>query len=332
MKIVVDGFGGDNAPLSVIEGSALAVQELGVDIVITGEEKVIRQVAEQHHISLNKIEIVNTTDVIAVCDDPTSIMKEHAQSSMAVGMKLLADGQADAFVSAGSTGALVVGATMIVKRIKGIKRPTIATIIPCQNGCFMLADAGANLDCRPEMLLQFGLMGSIYMEQIMNINRPRVSLVNVGAEETKGRELQLEAYRLFQKSALNFMGNIEAREIPLGGADVVVADGFTGNVILKLTEGLAKFVMGGLKEMFLGSVKGKVAASLLMKDMKQFKKKMDYKEYGGAPLLGAAKPVIKAHGSSDAYAYKNAIRQAKAFVEKDVIGTIEQAIQKSKEA
>lgn len=332
MKIVVDGFGGDNAPLSVIEGSALAVQELGVDIVITGEEKVIRQVAEQHHISLNKIEIVNTTDVIAVCDDPTSIMKEHAQSSMAVGMKLLADGQADAFVSAGSTGALVVGATMIVKRIKGIKRPTIATIIPCQNGCFMLADAGANLDCRPEMLLQFGLMGSIYMEQIMNINRPRVSLVNVGAEETKGRELQLEAYRLFQKSALNFMGNIEAREIPLGGADVVIADGFTGNVILKLTEGLAKFVMGGLKEMFLGSVKGKVAASLLMKDMKQFKKKMDYKEYGGAPLLGAAKPVIKAHGSSDAYAYKNAIRQAKAFVEKDVIGTIEQAIQKSKEA
>ncbi len=332
MKIVVDGFGGDNAPLSVIEGSALAVQELGVDIVITGEEKVIRQVAEQHHISLNKIEIVNTTDVIAVCDDPTSIMKEHAQSSMAVGMKLLADGQADAFVSAGSTGALVVGATMIVKRIKGIKRPTIATIIPCQNGCFMLADAGANLDCRPEMLLQFGLMGSIYMEQIINISRPRVTLVNVGAEETKGRELQLETYRLFQKSALNFMGNIEAREIPLGGADVVVADGFTGNVILKLTEGLAKFVMGGLKEMFLGSVKGKVAASLLMKDMKQFKKKMDYKEYGGAPLLGAAKPVIKAHGSSDAYAYKNAIRQAKAFVEKDVIGTIEQAIQKSKEA
>ncbi len=332
MKIVVDGFGGDNAPLSVIEGSALAVQELGVDIVITGEEKVIRQVAEQHHISLNKIEIVNTTDVIAVCDDPTSIMKEHAQSSMAVGMKLLADGQADAFVSAGSTGALVVGATMIVKRIKGIKRPTIATIIPCQNGCFMLADAGANLDCRPEMLLQFGLMGSIYMEQIINISRPRVTLVNVGAEETKGRELQLETYRLFQKSALNFMGNIEAREIPLGGADVVVADGFTGNVILKLTEGLAKFVMGGLKEMFLGSVKGKIAASLLMKDMKQFKKKMDYKEYGGAPLLGAAKPVIKAHGSSDAYAYKNAIRQAKAFVEKDVIGTIEQAIQKSKEA
>lgn len=332
MKIVVDGFGGDNAPLSVIEGSALAVQELGVDIVITGEEKVIRQVAEQHHISLNKIEIVNTTDVIAVCDDPTSIMKEHAQSSMAVGMKLLADGHADAFVSAGSTGALVVGATMIVKRIKGIKRPTIATIIPCQNGCFMLADAGANLDCRPEMLLQFGLMGSIYMEQIINISRPRVTLVNVGAEETKGRELQLETYRLFQKSALNFMGNIEAREIPLGGADVVVADGFTGNVILKLTEGLAKFVMGGLKEMFLGSVKGKIAASLLMKDMKQFKKKMDYKEYGGAPLLGAAKPVIKAHGSSDAYAYKNAIRQAKAFVEKDVIGTIEQAIQKSKEA
>lgn len=328
MRIAVDGFGGDNAPLSVLEGAALAVQEYGVDITITGNETILRQTAKEHQISLDKMTIVHTDDVIEVCDDPTSLVKEHANSSMAVAMKLVANGEADAFVSAGSTGAIVVGASLIVKRIKGVKRPTIATVMPCQNGCFMLVDGGANLECRPEMLMQFAQMGTIYMNKIMNVANPRVGLVNVGTEETKGRDLQKESYALFQQSDLNFVGNVEAREVPLGAADVVVTDGFTGNVMLKLTEGLAKFLMGGLKDIFLNSFGGKLAALLVMKGMKKFKKSVDYKEYGGAPLMGAAKPVIKAHGSSDAFAIKNAIRQAKDYAEKDVIGEIARAMQK----
>ncbi|WP_077534839.1 phosphate acyltransferase PlsX [Massiliimalia massiliensis] len=332
MKVVVDGFGGDNAPLAVLQGSAMAVKEYGASIIVTGDEAVLKRTAEENGISLEGIVIHHTDDVIEVCDDPTSIVKEHQNSSMAVAMKLLADGEADAFVSAGSTGAVVVGASLIVKRLKGIKRASIATIIPSQTGCFILADAGANLECRPEMLTQFAMMGSIYMNRIMGIDNPRVGLVNVGEEETKGRDLQLETYSLLQNSKMNFVGNVEARDIPLGKADVVVADGFTGNVILKLTEGLAKFLMSNIKDIFMGSLGGKLAAALVMKDMKQFKQKMDYKEYGGAPLLGSAKPVIKAHGSSDGYAYKNAIRQACEFAEKDVNGEIIKALQAQKEA
>lgn len=325
MKIAVDGFGGDNAPLSIIEGAALAVKEYGVEVVITGDEKIIKDTAGEHKINLDGITIVHTTDVISMCDDPTTLVKEHAQSSMAVAMKLVVDGKADAFVSAGSTGAIVVGASLIIKRIRGIKRPTIATVLPCEakkggdKACFLLLDGGANLDCRPEMLVQFAQMGSIYMEKVLKIKEPRIGLVNVGTEETKGRELQIETHALLKASKLNFTGNIEARSIPLGGADVVLADGFTGNIILKLTEGLASFLMGGIKGVFMNSIKGKLAAALVMGDMKKFKATMDYKEYGGAPLLGASKPVIKAHGSSDGYAIKNAIRQARDFTQNKVI-------------
>lgn len=331
MKIAVDGFGGDNAPLCVLEGSAQAVQEYGVEIFMTGKEAELKKVAAEHNIPLDGITIVPAEDVIEVCDDPTSILNEHQNSSMAVAMRLVSEGKADAFVSAGSTGAIVVGASMIVKRIRRIKRVAIAPIIPSETGCFMLIDGGANLECRPEMFLQFGVMGSIYMNKIMKVASPKVGLVNVGEEETKGRELQLEAYSLLKNSSLNFVGNVEARDIPSGKADVVVADGFSGNIILKLTEGLAKFLMSGLKGVFLGSVRGKLAAMLTMKDMKQFKKKMDYKEYGGAALMGASKPVIKAHGSSDGYAYKNAIRQAKEFAELDVVGEISRALQEQKQ-
>ncbi|WP_195542701.1 phosphate acyltransferase PlsX [Massiliimalia timonensis] len=330
MKVVVDGFGGDNAPLSVLQGSALAVKEYGVSIIMTGDESVLRKTAQEHNISVEGITFHHTEDVIEVCDDPTSIVKEHAQSSMAVAMKLLADGEADAFVSAGSTGAVVVGASLIVKRLKGIKRASIATVIPSQQGCFLLADAGANLECRPEMLTQFAMMGSIYMNRIIGVENPRIGLVNVGEEETKGRELQLETFSMLKESGMNFVGNVEARDIPLGKADVVVADGFTGNVILKLTEGLAKFLMGNIKDIFMGSLGGKMAAALILKDMKKFKQKMDYKEYGGAPLLGSAKPVIKAHGSSDGYAYKNAIRQACDFVKQDVNGEIAKVLREQK--
>lgn len=332
MRIVVDGFGGDNAPLAVLQGAELAIKEYGVDITITGDENIIKKVAQENNISLDKMTIVHTTDVIEVCEDPTTILKEHSESSMAVAMKLVASGAADAFVSAGSTGAIVVGSSLIVKRIKGVKRPTIATIMPCKNGCFMLVDGGANLDCRPEMLVQFATMGSIYMNKIQKVENVRVGLVNVGAEETKGRDLQIETYHLLKNSDLNFIGNIEARDIPLNGADVVVTDGFTGNVILKMAEGMGKFFTDILKGMFTNSFLGKLGALCVIKDIKSLKKTMDYKEYGGAPLLGASKPVIKAHGSSDKIAFKNAIRQAIAYVDCDVTGEITKAISKEKES
>lgn len=331
MRIVVDGFGGDNAPLAVLQGAQLAIKEYGVDITITGDEEQLNKVARENNINLDKITIVHTTDVIEVCEEPTTILKEHSQSSMAVAMKLLADGKADAFVSAGSTGAIVVGASLIVKRIRGVKRPTIATIIPCKNGCFMLVDGGANLDCRPEMLKQFATMGSIYMNKIQKVENVRVGLVNVGTEQTKGRDLQIETYNLLKNSDLNFIGNIEAREIPQKGADVVVADGFTGNVILKMAEGMGKFFTDVLKDMFTKNFLGKIGALCVMKEINNLKHTMDYKEYGGAPLLGASKPVIKAHGSSDKIAFKNAIRQAMEYVKADVTGEITKSIAREKE-
>ena len=239
---------------------------------------------------------------------------------------MLADGEGDAFVSAGSTGALVVGATFIAKRLKGIKRPALATVLPTAGAPTMLLDSGANAECRPEMLVQFGIMGSAYMEKVLGVNRPRVALANIGAEESKGRELELETYKLLKTAPLNFTGNIEARQVPLGDADVVVADGFTGNIMLKLYEGMAKFFAGELKTLLTANAKSKLAALLVMNNVKAFKKKVDYSEYGGAPLLGTAKPVIKAHGSSDAKAFYNAIRQAKAFTENGVIETITDAL------
>lgn len=332
MKIIVDGFGGDHAPLAVLQGCEQAVAEYGVEVIVTGDEQKLRQVAAENGVDLSKMEIVHAPTVIPVEAEPRTVMTDYADSSMAVAFKLLADGRGDAVVCAGSTGAIVMGASLMVKRIKGIKRASLAPIMPSESGCYILLDAGANLECRPEMLLQFGVMGSIYMEKVMNIQKPRVALVNIGAEETKGGELQIESYQLFQKSGLiNFTGNIEPRYIPRGDADVVIADGFTGNVVLKLTEGLGKMINNTFKDMFMSGLKGKLAALLVMKKIKAFKKKMDYTEYGGAPLLGTAKPVIKAHGSSNAKAFKNAIRQARDFVQEGVIEQITAAVAELKQ-
>ena len=323
MRIIVDGFGGDNAPLSVLQGCALAVQEYDdVEIIVTGEEAKIRQVAMENSISLNKIEIADANGVIEVEDDAAMILKEKKDCSMAAAFRLLAEGKGDAFVSGGSTGAIVVGASFIVKRIKGIKRAALAPILPADTGCYMLLDAGANLDCRPEMLMQFGIMGSVYMSHVMKVDKPRVGLLNVGAEETKGTSLQLGAYQLLQKSPLHFTGNVEPREVPVGVCDVVVADGFSGNVMLKLTEGLGLTLIGNIKDMFMKGFWTKLAALIMKSQLKAFKKKMDYTEYGGAPLMGIAKPVIKAHGSSNANAFKNAIRQARDFAKLNVIEDI----------
>ncbi len=330
MKIIVDAFGGDNAPLEIIKGCAEATSELDIDIMLTGDEKEIRRVAQENRISLNRIEIADAPDVITMEDSAGDIMKSKNNSSMALGLKKLAAGEGDAFLSAGNSGALVVGATMIVKRIKGVKRVAFAPVMPKDKGFFMLIDSGANVDCKPEMLRQFGVMASIYVEKVMGVKNPRVGLANVGVEDHKGGELQHEAFALLKESPINFIGNIEARDIPFDAADVVVADGFTGNCILKLYEGVAMAMMGKIKAIFKKNLKNTIAASLIMKDLKGLKKEMDYNEYGGAPIMGAAKPVFKAHGSSSAKTIKSALRLTKAYVAGNVVKEIADSIQAMK--
>ena len=303
MRVIVDAYGGDNAPEAVLQGCRMAADRWKCEIILTGDGEKLREKAAELGISLEGMRIAEAPDVIPMDAEPTAIMKQYKDCSMARGLQMLADGEGEAFVSAGSTGALVVGGTLIVKRIKGVKRPAIGTVVPCRNGCFMLLDSGANHDCRPEMLRQFGLMGSVYMKRILGVPSPRVGLVNIGAEETKGTELQVEAYGLMKEASYNFIGNVEAREVPLGGCDVAVCDGFTGNIILKVTEGLAKLFMSEIKAIFMKSLPNKLAAAVVKKDLGAFKKKFDSAEYGGALLLGTKKPVIKAHGSSDAKAF-----------------------------
>ncbi|MBQ9898188.1 MAG: phosphate acyltransferase PlsX [Ruminococcus sp.] len=321
VRVIVDAFGGDNAPLEVIRGCARAVSELGVGIVLTGREAEIRKCAADNSISLDGMEIVHTDDVFDIHEEPKEIIKSGKNSSMAVGLQLLADGRGDAFVSAGSTGALVMGSTFIVKRIKGIRRIAPSPVMPGEKGSFVLLDAGANTECRPEMLVQFAVMGSAYMEKVMGVKNPKVGLLNIGAEETKGRSLEVEAYKLLKESGVNFVGNIEARDMPRGECQVIVTDGFTGNVALKLYEGMGSFFGRKLRWIFSGA--GKLGAVFSLGKIRQFKKQMDYKEVGGSALLGVRKPVIKAHGSSDGTAFFNAVRQAKQCVDGNVTGVIE---------
>ena len=327
MRVIVDAFGGDNAPLEIIKGAAEAAAEYKVEISLAGREAEIRRVAGENGISLEGIAIVDAPDVIGMEDEPKSILREHKNCSMAEGLRRLAAGEGDAFVSAGSTGALIMGATFLVKRIKGVSRAALAPLMPGDKGPCMLIDSGANVECRPEMLLQFAHMGSIYMSSVLGDGKPaRVGLVNVGTEDTKGGELQHEAFALLRESGLNFVGNIEARDIPANAADVVVADGFTGNVILKMMEGTADVIMRNVKGIFLTNLRTKIAALLVKPYLKDFKKKMDTSEYGGAPLLGVSKPVIKTHGNSKAPAVKNAIRVAAEFAGKGVIEQIAAAV------
>lgn len=322
MKIIVDAFGGDNAPLEIIKGCALAVDEYGFNIVLVGPKDKIEDVANKNKISLKNMEIVNTNEIITMEDSADTVIKTKKESSMAIGLKLLSKGEGDAFISAGNSGALVVGATLLVKRIKGIKRCAFAPILPKDDGFFMLIDSGANVECRPEMLYQFGVMGSIYMDKVMGINKPRIGLANVGTEEHKGSELQQNTFKLLQNSNLNFIGNIEARDIPIDAADVVVSDGFTGNIILKMYEGVALTLLNKIKGLFNKNLKTKLAASLVLSDMKELKKQIDYNEFGGAPIIGISKPVFKAHGSAKAKTFKNALKLTASYVENNVISEI----------
>lgn len=323
MRIAVDAFGGDNAPVEIIKGAYYASKEYSVEITLTGDKNIIESVIKENGLQFyGDTKIIHTDDIITMHDDPTSILKAHSNSSMALAFKELADGNADAFVSAGSTGAVVVGGTLIIKRIKGIKRPALGSLIPSPDGSYMLMDMGANAQCRPEMLLQFGIMASVYLNKVEGRNNPKIGLLNIGTEDTKGDELRTETYKLLSEAPINFVGNIESREMPKGVCDAVITDGFTGNIALKLIEGTSMTLFKLIKQAMYKSLPNKLAALVLKKDLYKLKNLMDSSEVGGALLLGVSKPVIKAHGSSDARAIKNAIRQAVSFAENGVIDTI----------
>ena len=332
MKIIVDAFGGDNAPLEIIKGALLAQEQFNVNICLTGSKSIIKKVSADNNLDISKVDIVDTPDVIPVDESPNSIMKEYSNSSMAVGLKMVSNGEGDGFVSAGNSGALCVGGTLIVKRLKGVKRPGFAPILPSfDGGYFMILDAGANLDARPEILRQFAILGSLYMENVMNIKNPRVALANVGTESHKGGDLQKDTYKLLSESPLNFIGNVESRDISEGACDVYVCDGFTGNLVLKTYEGVAKSLSNVVGGIFKKNIKNKVGAMFVYSDLMKFKENMSSDKYGGAPILGIRKPVFKAHGSSNATTIFNAIRIMIDYINANVPEKIEKSFNEIKE-
>ncbi len=326
MKIIVDAMGSDKGPAEIIKGSIDAVNEYGVNVILVGKKDIIKNELVKYKYLEEKIEILNAEDEITNEDDPATAIRRKKEASMVVGANALANGLGDGFISAGSTGALLASGLFIVKRINGIDRAAISVLYPTLTGFSLLLDSGANVDCKPEYLHQFAFMGSIYMDKVMGIKSPSVGLVNIGIEKGKGNNLVKDAYNLIEKTDLNFKGNIEARDLPFGIIDVIVSDGFVGNVVLKLTEGMAMSIFSLLKDEFMKNTRTKLAAMLLKQELSNIKGRMDYREYGGAPLLGTKKPIVKAHGSSDAYAIKNGINQLKKFIENDVIKIIENNI------
>ena len=329
MKIIVDAMGGDNAPQAVVQGALDAHKTLGVDILLVGRAADILKCVEVcGETTLPKgVEIRDASEVVEICDDPATAFKVKKDSSLTVGLNLLKDGQGDAFVSAGSTGALLAGATLVVKRIRGLRRAAMGPVIPVFGGRAVLCDCGANAECTPEYLLQFAYLGSFYAKRVLGVENPRVGLLNIGAEETKGDTLRLETHALLKAAGeagrINYIGSIEGNDAMMGEADVIVADGFTGNVFLKSMEGAAKFMFKELKKVFYSSTKTKIGAMLIKNDLASMKKLLDPSEVGGTAFLGISKPVIKAHGSSDARAITNAILRAKEYAESGFIADIE---------
>ena len=321
MRIVIDAMGGDNAPDEIIKGVIEAADKVDAELVLVGIEKVIKEKLAEYDEKKN-ITIKNATEVITMEEVPTKAIKAKKDSSMVVGLNMIKEKEADIFISAGSTGALLTGALLNVGRIKGISRPALATVLPSQEDKFLLLDMGANANCKPEYLAQFAKMGAIYMEKTMGVKNPKVGLVNVGTEEEKGSDLAKGAHKLLKESDLNFVGNIEGRDLMMGTVDVAVCDGFTGNVILKTLEGFGLAIFKILGEEIGKSLKNKVGALMMKPSLRALKHKMDYSEYGGALLLGIDGGVIKCHGSSKAKAITNAIKQAYEFTKNDTIETI----------
>jgi phosphate acyltransferase len=334
VRIIIDAMGGDNAPDEIVKGAVRAKRELGVDLTLVGMEDKVKACLAAEGCSdseLGEIEIVNASEIITMEDDPSTATRRKKDSSMAVALNLLRDGKGDAVVSAGSTGALLTGATLTVKRIRGIRRAALAPVLPAGEHGVMLIDCGANVECTAEYLLQFAFMGSFYAKKIMGCESPRVGLLNVGTEDTKGGDLQHQTFALLKAASdegrINFIGNVEGTDVFAGKVEVVVTDGFTGNVLLKTTEGVIKYMMGALKGVFYKNTFNKLAAAVLKNDLKTMKKSMDVNEVGGTALVGISKPVIKAHGSSKSAALFAAVRQAVAFVDSGIIADISDNIE-----
>ena len=332
MKIIVDAMGGDNAPQAPVRGALTAAKEYDIDVVLVGRGDAILSVLEQDgiHDLPPRVEIAHADQVVEMCDNPATAFREKKDSSLTVGLTMLRDGGGDAFVSAGSTGALLSAATLLVKRVKGIRRAALAPVVPTGKGGAILIDCGANAECTPEYLLQFAFMGSYYAERVLGCPEPRVGLLNIGAEESKGTALQKEVLPLLKKAGeegrINFVGNVEAREAVEGAVDVIVSDGYSGNIFLKTMEGTGLFLGREIKKLFMKNLLTKLAAVLVSGGLKEFKRMMSSDEVGGTALVGISKPVIKAHGSSDAYAVKNAIRQAKQYVSSGIIESIAESV------
>ena len=328
MRIIVDAMGGDNAPKAPVQGALQAVREYGVEVVLVGRgEDILKAFQDEGVADLPKeLTITHADQVVEMCDNPATAFKEKKDSSLTVGLNMVKNGEGDAFVSAGSTGALLAGATLLVKRIKGIRRAAMAPVVPTGGGGAVLVDCGATAEGTPEFLLQFAFMGSYYAERVLGRPEPKVGLLNIGSEPSKGTGLQQEAYILLKKAGdegrINFVGNVEAREAVEGAVDVIVADGYSGNIFLKTMEGAGLFLGREIKKMFLRNVRSKIAALLVKDGVLEFKKLMDSNEVGGTALVGIAKPVIKAHGSSNGTAMKNAIRQAVEFTRSGMIEDI----------
>jgi glycerol-3-phosphate acyltransferase PlsX len=326
MRIIADVMSGDNAPLELLKGVCQAVNEYGVNVTVVGKKSEIEYIAEKNDLNIQNIDVINADEIISMEDDPISVVRTKSNSSMSVGLKLLSEGYGTAFVSAGNTGALFTGASLIVRKIKGVQRAAIATVLPMRNPVLLL-DSGANLIVTDEYMEQFAIMGTAYMKNIYKIDSPRVGLLNNGTEKCKGTPLQIESYKkLCRCEHINFVGNIEGNAIPNGACDVIVTDGFSGNILLKTIEGMGKLMLSTFKDIFYDNVFTKFSALVMKKNILKVKKKFDSSEHGGAPILGISKPVIKAHGSSNANAFKNAIRQAVLYVENGVIKNISDEI------
>lgn len=326
IKVAIDAMGGDNAPIEIVKGAVEAIKESDVNIVLVGLSDVINKELSKYSYDKERISVVNATEVIGTDESPTVAVRRKKDSSMIVGLKLVKEGEVSAFVSAGSTGALLTGAILHVGRINGIERPALATKLPTKGGYSLLIDSGSNVDCKPKYLEQFAKMGSVYVENVVGIKNPSVALVNIGAEKEKGNALTKEAYELLENSNLNFVGNLEARDIPSGNVNVVVCDGFVGNVILKFSEGLGMTLLKIVKETITEGIY-KFAAAALKTPFKTIKKRFDPDEIGGAAFLGVKALVVKAHGSSKSKAIKNAIKQCEIFVQNDIVKKIEEKIQ-----
>lgn len=321
MKIAIDAMGGDNAPYEIVVGAIDAVNKYpDITVVLVGKENEINKIIDSKTKDRSRIEVVNATEVIEFDDTPTKAIRSKKDSSMVVAMKLLKDKQADAFLSAGSTGAILVGGLFVIGRIKGIDRPALTGFFPNPRGYTVLLDIGANADCKARNILEFGVMGSLYAQKVLGVKNPTVGLLNNGSEEGKGNELTKEAFALMKGSEhINFYGNIEGRDMPLGTVDVAVTDGFTGNVVLKTTEGVASTIMSMMKEALMSSAKGKLAGAMIKNDLRALKDGFSADAIGGAPFLGVDGVVLKAHGNSKAVAITNAIAQAKKFKDSNYI-------------